>query len=131
MTTEFTHLKLHPLLVQALAELGYESPTPIQAAIIPVMLTGQDVMGQAQTGSGKTAAFSLPILQNLVPQQKHVQALILAPTRELAIQVADAMVTYGRPLGVQVLAVYGGQPYSRQIGRLKKGVVTNIHDSVS
>jgi len=122
VTNEFTQFKLHPQLVQTVADLGYTSPTPIQSAIIPVMLTGQDVIGQAQTGTGKTAAFSLPILNNLAPDQTHVQCLVLTPTRELAMQVADAMDKYGRSLGIRVLAVYGGQPYSRQIGRLKKSV---------
>lgn len=122
MTTEFTQLSLHPQLVQAVAELGYTTPTPIQAAIIPVMLTGQDVIGQAQTGTGKTAAFSLPMLHNLAVGQGQVQGLVLTPTRELAMQVANAMYGYGRMLGVRVLPVYGGQPYSRQIGRLKQGV---------
>jgi ATP-dependent RNA helicase DeaD len=86
------------------------------------MLTGADVIGQAQTGTGKTAAFSLPILNNLVPSQGHIQALILAPTRELALQVAGAMVEYGQFCKVRVLAVYGGQPYAPQINQLKRGV---------
>jgi ATP-dependent RNA helicase DeaD len=122
MTEAFTKLELHPLLVQTVAELGYAEPTPIQSAIIPAMLARRDVIGQAQTGTGKTAAFALPILQNLKTNQKHVQSLVLAPTRELAIQVAEAIHQYGRHLDVSVLAVYGGQPYGRQIGRLKKGV---------
>jgi len=122
MTTEFLKFNLHPELVQAVAQRGYTNPTPIQSAIIPIMLTGQDVIGQAQTGTGKTAAFALPILHNLSPNQGHVQSLILAPTRELAIQVADFMYDYGQFRGVSVLAVYGGQSYSRQIRRLKKGV---------
>lgn len=122
MTNEFTRLNLHPQLVQALTDLSYTVPTPIQSSIIPVMLTGKDVIGQAQTGTGKTAAFSLPILQNLAPGHKQVQALILAPTRELAIQTADALRDYSRHGDVRVLAVYGGQPYSSQIGHLKKGV---------
>ncbi len=119
---EFTQLNLHPQLVQAVTDFGYTTPTPIQSAVIPVMLTGQDVIGQAQTGTGKTAAFSLPILHNLAAGQGHVQCLVLTPTRELAIQVANAMYDYGRYSGVRVLPVYGGQPYSRQIGRLKKGI---------
>ncbi len=122
MTVEFSHLNLHPQLVQAISDLGYVTPTPIQAAIIPLMLAGQDVTGQAQTGTGKTAAFSLPILQNLKAGQGYPQILVLVPTRELALQVAKAMGEYGRYLAVQVLAVYGGQPYGHQIGRLKKGV---------
>ena len=121
MTSEFTSLHLRPELVQAITELGYNQPTPIQAAIIPIMLNGTDVIGQAQTGTGKTAAFALPILQNFQPQH-HAQSLILAPTRELALQVADSMTEYGRHLNVRVLAVYGGQPYGPQIGSLKRGM---------
>ena len=122
MTTDFTELNLHPQLMQAIIELGYTDPTPIQSAIIPMMLAGQDVIGQAQTGTGKTAAFGLPILQNLEPGQSAVQGLVLVPTRELAIQVAKAIYDYGRYREARVLAVYGGQPYSRQITRLKKGI---------
>src|SRR5512134_783844 len=121
MTTDFASLNLRAELVQAITEQGYSEPTPIQAAIIPVMLKGADVIGQAQTGTGKTAAFALPILQNFTPQ-RHVQALVLAPTRELALQVADSMSVYGKHLGVRVLAVYGGQPYGPQISRLNRGV---------
>lgn len=122
MTTEFYQLNLHPQVLQAVAETGYTTPTPIQADVIPVMMASQDVIGQAQTGTGKTAAFSLPILHNLIPGQKYVQGLVLTPTRELALQVAEAMQDYGRYRGVRVLAVYGGQPYGRQISALKRGV---------
>ena len=121
MTTDFTSLNLREELVQAIIELGYAEPTPIQASIIPIMLKGADVIGQAQTGTGKTAAFALPILHNFT-QQRYVQALILAPTRELALQVADSMIEYGKHLDVRVLAVYGGQPYGPQISRLNRGV---------
>jgi ATP-dependent RNA helicase DeaD len=121
MTTDFTSLNLREELVQAITDLGYSEPTPIQAAMIPIMLSGADVIGQAQTGTGKTAAFALPILQNFKPQRQP-QALILAPTRELALQVADSMTEYGKHLNVRVLAVYGGQPYGPQIGNLKRGV---------
>ena len=121
MTTEFTSLNLREELVQAINELGYSEPTPIQAAIVPIMLKGADVIGQAQTGTGKTAAFALPILHNFT-QQRYVQALILAPTRELALQVAGSMIEYGKHLDVRVLAVYGGQPYGPQISRLNRGV---------
>ena len=121
MTTDFTSLNLREEIVQAITELGYSTPTPIQAAMIPIMLSGADVIGQAQTGTGKTAAFALPILHNFTPQ-RHVQALILAPTRELALQVADSMIEYGKHLNVRVLAVYGGQPYGPQISRLNRGV---------
>jgi ATP-dependent RNA helicase DeaD len=121
MTTEFTSLNLRQELVQAITDLGYSTPTPIQAALIPIMLSEADVIGQAQTGTGKTAAFALPILQNFI-QQRHIQALILAPTREIALQVADSMTEYGKHLNVRVLAVYGGQPYGPQISRLNRGV---------
>ncbi len=122
MTPDFNEFDLQPQLVRTIADIGYAAPTPIQSAVIPAMLAGQDVIGQSHTGSGKTAAFSLPILHNLQTGQRHVQSLVVTPTRELAIQVADAIVTYGRQIGVRVLAVYGGQPYDRQIRRLKKGV---------
>jgi len=122
MTTTFSQLGLHPALVQAVEALGFTAPTPIQAAMIPVMLAGRDVIGQAQTGTGKTAAFALPILHNLQPEANHIQSLVLAPTRELAVQVAKATHEFGRPLGVRVLPVYGGEPYGRQISRLQKGV---------
>ena len=122
MTNEFGLIGLRPELVQTLIERGYNAPTPIQSELIPALLAGRDVIGQSQTGSGKTAAFGLPILQTLQAGQRHVQSLIMAPTRELAIQVAEAMAQYGRRVGVRVLAVYGGQPYNTQISRLKKGV---------
>ena len=122
MTTEFTQLDLNPQLVQAVTERGYTEATPIQESVIPVMLTGRDIIGQAQTGTGKTAAFALPIINNLQARQRHVQALVVAPTRELAMQVSNAMYEYGKHSGVQVLAVYGGTPYGRQISRIKKGV---------
>ena len=122
MTTEFSDLELHPQLLQAVAELGYETPTPIQESMIPLMLAGHDVIGQAQTGTGKTAAFALPILHNIVPGTGKVQALVVAPTRELAMQVSKAIYEYGNRRGVRVLAIYGGQSYGRQIGRLRKGV---------
>jgi len=121
MTTEFTSLNLRPELMQAISELGYVEPTPIQAGMIPLMLTGVDVIGQAQTGTGKTAAFALPILNNFT-HDRHVQSLILAPTRELALQVADSIIEYGKHLNARVLAVYGGQPYGPQISQLNRGV---------
>ena len=122
MTTEFAAFNLHPRLVQTVSELGYITPTPIQSAIIPLMLSGQDVIGQAQTGTGKTAAFGLPILHQLDPQASGIQSLVLTPTRELAIQVTQAITEYAGSSRPSLLAVYGGQPYSRQINRLKKGV---------
>ena len=124
MTNDFSHLNLHPKLVQAVAELGYSEPTDVQLQVIPLMLDGKDVIAQSQTGSGKTAAFSLPVLQNLhhVGQPGNVQALVLTPTRELAIQVADAMAEYGTHFQVEVMAVYGGQHYGTSKRRLKNGV---------
>jgi ATP-dependent RNA helicase DeaD len=121
MTTEFTSLNLRPEVMQAITDLGYVTPTAIQSGMVPLMLTGVDVIGQAQTGTGKTAAFALPILNNHV-HQRQPQALVLAPTRELALQVAAAMNDYGKHLKVRVLAVYGGQPYGPQINQLKRGV---------
>jgi ATP-dependent RNA helicase DeaD len=121
MTTGFLSLNLRSELTQAITELGYSEPTPIQAGMIPLMLTGVDVVGQAQTGTGKTAAFALPILNNF-QRQKNPQALVLAPTRELALQVADSMIEYGKHLHIRVLAVYGGQPYGPQINNLRRGV---------
>ncbi len=121
MTTDFTSLNLREELMQAVNELGYAEPTPIQAGMIPLMLTGVDVIGQAQTGTGKTAAFAFPILHKF-QYQKQPQALILAPTRELALQVADSITEYGKHLNVRVLAVYGGQAYGPQISSIKRGV---------
>jgi ATP-dependent RNA helicase DeaD len=122
MTEEFITLNLRPELMRAVSELGYTEPTPIQSAVIPLMLGGADVIGQAQTGTGKTAAFALPILNTLQPSQKHIQALVMCPTRELALQVSKAFSDYGQFFDVRVLAVYGGQPYGPQITRLNKGV---------
>jgi ATP-dependent RNA helicase DeaD len=119
----FAALGLSEGLVQALADVGYEAPTPIQSAAIPPLLAGRDLIGQAQTGTGKTAAFGLPMLQAIDPAAAHVQGLVLAPTRELAIQVAEALHTYGRHLkGVVVLPVYGGQSLDEQQRRLQRKV---------
>lgn len=122
MTSEFSDLGLHPQLVQAVIDRGYVEPTPIQSGVIPLLLAGRDILGQAQTGTGKTAAFALPMLQALGPGGKQVQGLVLAPTRELALQVAGALEAYGRHQDVRVLAVYGGQPYPEQLRALRKGV---------
>ena len=122
MTTEFAQFELQPELLQAVAEAGFEAPMPIQSAVIPVMLAGQDVIGQAQTGSGKTAAYALPMLQNLLPGPNQIQGLVLVPTRELALQVAEVFNSFGRALKARVLAVYGGQSYGLQIPALRRGV---------
>jgi ATP-dependent RNA helicase DeaD len=119
----FDQLGLSDTLRQAIEDAGYEQPTPIQVKTIPLMLAGRDVIGQAQTGTGKTAAFALPVLQKLDLSQNAPQALVLTPTRELGIQVAEAFYTYGKHLGrIRVLPVYGGQSIQQQIGRLKSGV---------
>jgi ATP-dependent RNA helicase DeaD len=121
--TAFSQLALTKPILKALEEVGYETPSPIQAATIPLLLDGRDVLGQAQTGTGKTAAFALPILSGLELTQKDPQVLVLAPTRELAIQVAEAFQKYARHLkGFHVLPVYGGQDYRTQIHALKRGV---------
>lgn len=124
MATTFLSLNLAPPLLAALADVGYEAPTAIQARTIPALLAGRDLIGRAQTGTGKTAAFALPILQSLDVGDARVQALVLTPTRELAIQVAEAFHTYSRHLGqVRVLPVYGGQPMSQQIRRLSRAAL--------
>ncbi|XXX37628.1 DEAD/DEAH box helicase [Sorangium sp. So ce117] len=124
-SASFAALGIAPSLLGVLAELGYEEPTPIQREAIPHLLTGRDLLGQAATGTGKTAAFALPLLQHLQiggEPPGPPQALVLVPTRELAMQVAEAMHRYGRRLGVQVLSVYGGQPFGQQLRALRRGV---------
>jgi len=119
----FAALGLPGPLLRALAEVGYESPSPIQAATIPALLEGRDLIGQAQTGTGKTAAFALPILARIDAAQSLPQALVLCPTRELAIQVAEAFQKYAHHLpGFHVLPIYGGQSYYPQLQALKRGV---------
>lgn len=121
MTETFLKFNLHSQLVQALVDLDYRIPTPIQSAVIPAMIAGHDVIGQSQTGTGKTAAFSLPMLHALSTERMHVQGLVVTPTRELALQVAEAITRYGRHRGVRVLPVYGGRDYSSQLKGLRKG----------
>ena len=120
----FADLDLGPELLAALAGLGYEEPTPIQREAIPPLIEGRDLLGQAATGTGKTAAFALPLLQRLIAGSRRKQpvALVLVPTRELAIQVSEAVHRYGRELGARVLPIYGGQPIGRQLGALDRGV---------
>ena len=121
-STTFSQFHLDGALLRAIADVGYETPSPIQAASIPVLLTGQDLLGQAQTGTGKTAAFALPLLNRLDLSRKHPQMLVLTPTRELAIQVAEAMQTYAHYLrGFHILPVYGGQGMAMQLRQLKRG----------
>ncbi len=122
MVSPFEELGLQPEFVQAVEKMGFSDPTPIQSSAIPLLLEGRDVIGQAQTGTGKTAAFMLPMLQRLEPSQGRVQALVLAPTRELAKQVADAALMLAQKTKVRVLAVYGGQSYTIQVKALERGV---------
>jgi ATP-dependent RNA helicase DeaD len=119
----FKALGLAPAIDKVINEVGYESPSPIQARSIPPLLEGRDLLGQAQTGTGKTAAFALPLLSRLDLKKKHPQILVLTPTRELALQVSEAIRTYARHLsGFQVLPVYGGQSMSQQLRQLHRGV---------
>ena len=122
--SSFADLTLAPELCHVLSGLGYEEPTPIQLAAIPPLLEGRDLVGQAATGTGKTAAFALPILQRILGEGGRTEplALVLVPTRELAVQVCEAMRSYGRDMGARVLPVYGGEPIGRQLGPLKRGV---------
>lgn len=119
----FADLDLPSYLLQALAKVGYETPSPIQAATIPALLQGRDVIGMAQTGTGKTAAFALPVLADIDVDKKYPQALVLCPTRELAIQVAEAFQTYASQMkGFHVLPIYGGQDMRTQLKALQRGV---------
>ncbi len=120
---KFEDLPISDEIKRSVTELGFEEPSPIQAQSIPVILTGRDVIGQAQTGTGKTAAFSIPVLDMVDPSKKSVQAVVLCPTRELAIQVSSEMKKLGKyKNGIKTLPVYGGQPIDRQIKSLKSGV---------
>ncbi|MEU4442275.1 DEAD/DEAH box helicase [Actinosynnema sp. NPDC050801] len=123
--TSFADLGLRPELLRALTGLGYEEPTPIQREAIPPLTGGRDLLGQAATGTGKTAAFALPVLERLAASERNQRApfaLVLVPTRELAVQVSEAVHRYGRELGARVLPIYGGQPIGRQLRVLEQGV---------
>ena len=120
---KFEELDIRPEIFRAVQDMGFEEATPIQAQAIPVVMTGVDMIGQAQTGTGKTAAFGIPLLQKVDPENRKVQALVLCPTRELAIQVAEELRNLAKYMhGVKVLPIYGGQDMSRQIRSLKGGV---------
>jgi len=124
----FTSLGLRPAVLETLASLGYEEPTPIQREAVPLLLEGRDVLGQAATGTGKTAAFALPMLERIFTEApesgrtRAVRALILVPTRELAMQVSEAVHRYGKSYGARVLPVYGGQAIGMQLKALRAGV---------
>jgi ATP-dependent RNA helicase DeaD len=122
-TTKFDVLDLNPNILRAVEEMGFEEMSPIQAKAIPVLLEGKDVIGQAQTGTGKTAAFGIPLLQRVNPKERHLQAVVLCPTRELAIQVAEEIRKLANFMhGIKILPVYGGQEIAKQIRSLKSGV---------
>src|SRR5690348_13252693 len=121
MAPTFADLGLSPATLQALRDVGYESPSPIQEQAIPALLEGRDVIGQAQTGTGKTAAFGLPIMEYVDPSEQTVQSLVLTPTRELCIQVTQALRAYGARKGVDVVAVFGGAPIRTQQAQLRAG----------
>ncbi|MHB8533016.1 MAG: DEAD/DEAH box helicase, partial [Solirubrobacteraceae bacterium] len=121
MPMDFAELGLSESTLRALQDVGYESPSPIQEQAIPSLLAGRDVIGQAQTGTGKTAAFGLPIMEYVDPEEQSVQALVLTPTRELCIQVTQALRAYGSRKGVDVVAVFGGAPIRTQQGQLRAG----------
>src|ERR687893_2447688 len=135
--TTFAELGLSQPLLEALHHLGYQDPTPIQEQTIPLLLEGRDVIGQAQTGTGKTAAFGLPMLEFVDPEDPSVQALVLTPTRELCIQVTQALRAYGERRGIEVVAVFGGAPIRDQASRLKReaqvvvGTVGRVLDMIS
>jgi ATP-dependent RNA helicase DeaD len=123
MTTTFADLNLRAELLEALASLGYEEPTPIQREAVAPLVAGRDLLGQAATGTGKTAAFALPLLERLGADRSGApSALVLVPTRELAVQVSQALHRYGRGIGARVTPIYGGQPITRQLGALSRGV---------
>jgi ATP-dependent RNA helicase DeaD len=121
-TLKFSELNLSNEIIKAIADLGFEEATPIQSLAIPKMMAGIDIIGQAQTGTGKTAAFGIPILEKIDAKNKNVQAIILCPTRELAIQVAEELKLFSKyKRGINIVPVYGGQPIQRQIAALLKG----------
>ncbi|TMH67987.1 MAG: DEAD/DEAH box helicase, partial [Betaproteobacteria bacterium] len=130
METSFQNLGLSPELLRAVAEQGYTVPTPIQAQAIPVVLAGRDLLGAAQTGTGKTAGFTLPMLQLLAskanashsPARHPVRSLVLVPTRELAAQVQESVRTYGKHMHLRSAVVYGGVGFEPQVQELRRGV---------
>ena len=119
--TTFSSFALPEPLQRAIDDLGFTEPTDIQRSAIPALVEGRDVVGIAQTGTGKTAAFGLPLLAHVDSAERHVQALVLTPTRELAIQVADAIATFAAQQRTEVIAVYGGSSYLPQLRALKRG----------
>ena len=120
-TIRFDELMLDDRLLRAVTDMGFEEPSPIQAQAIPLQMEGLDIIGQAQTGTGKTAAFGIPLLQKIDPRSKKLQAIALCPTRELAIQVADEIRKLSKYMhGIKILPIYGGQDIVRQIRALRR-----------
>src|SRR5690625_1587011 len=119
--TTFKQLNVSSPILKALERMGFEEATPIQKETIPFAMEGKDVIGQAQTGTGKTAAFGIPMIEQFDPKKKVIQGLVVAPTRELAIQVGEEINRLGRIKGIRVLPIYGGQHMQRQIRALKDG----------
>ncbi|HEX8545816.1 MAG TPA: DEAD/DEAH box helicase, partial [Cytophagaceae bacterium] len=120
---KFNELSLSEEMQQAINDLGYEDASPIQAQAIPFIMEGRDVIGQAQTGTGKTAAFGIPLLESIDPSNKTIQALVMCPTRELALQVSTEFKKLGKyKKGVNIAAIYGGESIERQISELKRGI---------
>ncbi|MYL59282.1 DEAD/DEAH box helicase, partial [Virgibacillus halodenitrificans] len=119
--TAFKELGVSAPIMKALEKMGFEEATPIQSETIPLAMQGNDVIGQAQTGTGKTAAFGIPMIEKIDPKQRKIQGLVVAPTRELAIQVAEEVNRLAKFKGIRALAVYGGQHMDRQIRALKDG----------
>ncbi len=126
MHTTFESFQLDPAIFKAVQEAGFKEPSPIQKQAIPLVLAGHDVVAQAQTGTGKTAAFSLPVLSKIDARQKGVQILVVTPTRELATQVSDEMYMLGRFKGFKTVTVYGGSSYTRQIKLIEAGATVVV-----
>ena len=127
-TTRFEEMGLEDRILRAVMDMGFEETTPIQAKAIPLQMEGLDIIGQAQTGTGKTAAFGIPLLQKVNPKNKKLQAVALCPTRELAIQVAEELRNLAKYMhGIKVLPIYGGQDIARQIRSLKDGAQVRKH----
>ena len=125
---KFEELPLSPEVQRAIADMGFEEASPIQTQAIPVVLEGRDIIGQAQTGTGKTAAFGIPAIEGIDERNRSVQVLILCPTRELAIQVSGEIQKLAKyKPGISVVPIYGGQPYDRQLRALKQGEIGRAH----
>ena len=119
---KFEEFSLSDKVSRAIRDMGFSVPTPIQEKSIPYSLSGRDIIGQAQTGTGKTLAFGIPMVERIVPLERAVQAVVLTPTRELAVQVAKEIEKVGKYRQITVLPIYGGQPIEKQLGQLRKGV---------